>query len=179
MPKTDERVRPTIAVDVGSARRLTVTLIAMVALVSGCLSTSAPRPRAPDSFSIATPLPAPIGEVRKAFRADYDEAIATHLKKLRSNYPIVTQDLLNMTLLRAGGAPERFSMQNGAYFLMAHTSHPLLTVYSILSIDGFGSLSDARIQHSPTAARLLGPSAHRDSVAERTAGHARTVDDGS
>jgi hypothetical protein len=132
--------------DFSSVSGLIFHLAVMVTFLGGCVSASAPISSSPESLSISTPLPAPIGEVRKAFRARYDEAITAHLQKLRSNCPIVTQDLLNMTLLRAGGPPERFSMKNGAYFMMAHTSHPLLTVYSILSIDGFGKLSDARIQ---------------------------------
>jgi hypothetical protein len=152
--QNERAVKMTLA-PVSSVGRLMLTLIATVTLLGGCLATNASRPNPPESLSIATPLPAPIGEVRKAFRAHYDEAIKTHFEKMGSSYPIVTQDLLNMTLRRPGAPPERFSMKNGAYMLMAHTSHPLLTVYSILSIDGFGSLSDARIKELTDYSALL------------------------
>jgi hypothetical protein len=109
--------------------------------LGGCANHSA-HPLTPKTFIVATPLPDSIGELRKVFRTRYDEAIAAHSQQLRSSVPIVTQDLLNMTLLRASGPPAHFSLKSGPYFLMAHTSHPPLTVYSILAVQGFGKLSD-------------------------------------
>lgn len=80
-------------------------------------------------------------DVRKAFRSSYSEAIAFHRAKVISKYPIITQDLLNMTLIRSDGTKARYNMNRTTYFLMANTSHPPLTIYSILSRDGFGTLS--------------------------------------
>lgn len=88
----------------------------------------------------------PISALARTFRASYDSAIERHAAKMRASYPIVTQDLLNMTLLRPGAAPEPFTtMAKRTYFLVAHTSHPPLTIYSILSKQGFGDLNDATV----------------------------------
>lgn len=87
------------------------------------------------------PVPA-LSNLKEAFRTAYDEAIANHGTKLSANYPVITQDLLNMTLIRPNGNKLRYSMDKRMYFLMAHSSHPPLTIYSILSKDGFGTLSN-------------------------------------
>src|SRR5215213_9646492 len=82
------------------------------------------------------PVPA-LNNLKEAFRSAYDEAITNHGTKLSANFPVITQDLLNMTLIRPNGTKLRYSMDKRIYFLMAHSSHPPLTIYSILSRDGF------------------------------------------
>lgn len=80
-------------------------------------------------------------ELRKTFRSSYNDAIAFHDTHVLHSYPVITQDLLNMTLIRSNGQTERFSMDRKMYSLMANTSHPVLTIYSILSKDDFSTLS--------------------------------------
>jgi predicted Rossmann-fold nucleotide-binding protein len=90
-------------------------------------------------------VPATVTGLNSTFRSSYDSAIERHAARMRASYPIVTQDLLNMTLLRPGATPEPFSMKKRTYFLMAHTTHPPLTIYSILAKYGFGDLNDAAV----------------------------------
>jgi hypothetical protein len=129
------------------AKRLAGALPLLLAILAGCATV---EPRTPahlgESLAVSMPLPESIGELRTAFRTRYNEALAAHAQHLRSTSPIITQDLLNMTLLRPDGPPVRFSMNAGPYLLMANTSHPPLTVYAILSIEGFGALSAATRQ---------------------------------
>ncbi|HTY48192.1 MAG TPA: hypothetical protein VMB48_00715 [Steroidobacteraceae bacterium] len=129
------------------AQRLASSLPFLLTILAGCATV---EPRAPahfgESLAVSTPLPKSIGELRTAFRTRYNEAIAAHMQHLRSTSPVITQDLLNMTLLRPDGPPVRFSMNAGPYMLMAHTAHSPLTLYSILSVQGFGPLSDATRQ---------------------------------
>lgn len=106
-----------------------------------------------DVLSLSSKLPkanqtanTPLEDIRKAFRTSYNEAIDSHSKKIISNYPVITQDLLNMTLIRSNGNKIRYSMDKLMYFLMANTSHPPLTIYSILSRNGFGTLLPETVQ---------------------------------
>ncbi|WP_129778589.1 hypothetical protein [Peristeroidobacter soli] len=116
----------------------------LLGFVSACTT---PIPRKPvESIQLTSPLPASIGNLRDAFRAEYDEAVEAHSERLRASAPIITQDLLNMTLWRSDGTTARFPMNSRAYMLMAHSSHPPLTVFSILSSNGFGSLTDSTKQ---------------------------------
>jgi hypothetical protein len=121
--------------------RLVALVLFLAAFVSGCAAQS-PK-ESIESFELTSPLPENIGRLRSTFRAKYDEAVVAHGQRMRTAGPIITQDLLNMTLLRADGPPVRFSMKSRPYMLMAHSSHPPLTVYSMLSIGGFGQLSEA------------------------------------
>lgn len=72
-------------------------------------------------------------ELRAAFRMAYKNAIEDHKAKLMSASPVITQDLLNMTLWKNGEREDRYRMNTEKYFLMAGTSHPPIAVYSILS----------------------------------------------
>lgn len=95
-----------------------------------------PQSSAPTSSA----LPATLSGLGRTFRASYVRAIETHAEKLRRAYPIITQDLLNMTLRVGTGESDRFRMDSGTYMLMARSTHTPLTIYSILSKDGFGTL---------------------------------------
>lgn len=126
------------------AHRRAIVGAVLLGFVSAC---STPIPRKPiESIQLTSPLPASIGKLSDAFRAEYDEAVATHSERLRASAPIITQDLLNMTLWRSDGTTARFPMSSRAYMLMAHSSHPPLTVFAILSSNGFGSLTDSTKQ---------------------------------
>jgi hypothetical protein len=92
--------------------------------------------------------------IRDDFREIYAEVVDDHAKNVISKYPIILQDLLNMTLVLPGREPERYMMNKKRYFLMAGTSHPLLTIYSILASKGFASLPPASIS------RLTGYAEH-------------------
>jgi hypothetical protein len=69
----------------------------------------------------------------------YDAAVTRHAVILQGKYPVITQDLLNMTLTRANGTKSRYVMDKKRYFLVAHASHPPLTIYAAISTDGFGN----------------------------------------
>lgn len=94
---------------------------------------------------ISQPTVSALEDLRKAFRSSYNDAIAFHEKNVLHRYPVITQDLLNMTLIRSNGETERYSMDRKRYFLMANTSHPVLAIYSILSKDGFSTVSKQTI----------------------------------
>ena len=96
-----------------------------------------------------------MGHLRRAFRRHYDTAVAAHEDQLRSKFPLITQDLLNMTLWLPDGRSSEFSMKTDTYMLMASISHPPLAVYSSLSAAGFGPLPETTRTELATYSRTL------------------------
>lgn len=89
----------------------------------------------------ATVQPDPASEAADAFvrldslfRRAYDEAVEHHRENVVFDAPIIIQDLLNMTLIRANGERARFEMDKSIYFTMARSSHPVIGVISIISM---------------------------------------------
>jgi hypothetical protein len=120
-------------------------VITLFPIISCGLPKAAPVVKEPPSKSADRILQQPMTMLRRAFRTHYDEAVANHQRQLHAAYPVITQDLLSMTLIRSTGERCRYPMNTTTYFLMAHTSHPPLTVYSLLSRDNFGSISSDTI----------------------------------
>ena len=75
------------------------------------------------------------------FRQAYDDAVEHHRDNVVFDAPVITQDLLNMTLIRANGERIRFEMDKITYFIMARASHPVIGVFSIISMSEGDSLS--------------------------------------
>jgi len=116
-------------------RAIFVILVLFLPAVSA--SQEIPNPSATQTNQATDALE----DLRKAFRSSYNAAVAFHEQNVVHDYPVITQDLLNMTLIRSTGETERFSMDRKIYFLMANTSHPPMTIYSIISKDNFGKLA--------------------------------------
>lgn len=76
-------------------------------------------------------------KLKHEFRKSYGTAVQTHREKMHKAYPVITQDLLNMTLIRSNGDSIRFKMKDKVYQTLAHTSHPSLVIYSILYASQF------------------------------------------
>ncbi len=70
--------------------------------------------------------------LKSSFRKHYKASVNSHAKKMHAKYPVITQDLLNMTLIPSNGKKVRFKMNRKAYMTLAHTSHTPLAIYSIL-----------------------------------------------
>ena len=75
--------------------------------------------------------------LKTSFRKHYKITANSHAKTMHAKYPVITQDLLNMTLIRSNGERVRFKMGHKAYSTLAHTSHTPLAVYSILYPSNF------------------------------------------
>ena len=120
-----------------------VTLVLVICSLAASQTTLNLAPEQPTQVS--QPASSALEDLRKAFRTSYNDAIAFHSENTIHKYPVITQDLLNMTLIRSDGKTERYSMKREMYFLMANTSHPLLTIYAMLSKDDFGTLSKQTI----------------------------------
>jgi len=76
-------------------------------------------------------------ELKTSFRTNYGLAVKNHAVVMQEKYPVIVQDLLNMTLIRSNGDEVRFNMKKDIYFTLAHTTHSPLTIYSILSTSNF------------------------------------------
>lgn len=70
--------------------------------------------------------------LKTSFREQYNKAVDSHAVRMHREYPVITQDLLNMTLILSNGEKVPYKMDKKAYFTLAHTTHPVLTIYSIL-----------------------------------------------
>src|SRR4051812_19485795 len=94
------------------AQRLIVNLLWItVAIVTlGFAGRQITPEGASDAQAITNQPPSALEELRKAFRSSYNDAIAFHDTHVLHSYPVITQDLLNMTLIRSNGKTERFSM---------------------------------------------------------------------
>lgn len=117
-----------------------LAILALSACASPATQTSMPEPLA--LGAAGAPADA-FRDLRQAFRASYGNAVTQHQVQMRAAYPIVTQDFLQMTLHLSGGRAEKFALDQRIYSLMAHTSHPPLTVYSILAAYQFALLPDS------------------------------------
>lgn len=93
-----------------------------------------------------TPSASAIDILKGDFRSIYDKATEFHRTNVIRKYPVITQDLLNMTLTRTDGTKVRYQMDKKLYFLMAHTSHPPLAIFSALSMDNLDRLSDETVK---------------------------------
>jgi len=145
---------------------LRLGVLVILSLLAGC-SLARPTPVAPTvacPAKITTPAPTSAVEVLDAAFVDsYHQAVADHLLRLREEGPIILNDFLNMTLYLPGDRTARFGMDKNIYFLMARTTHPPLALYSILSMQGFGPLTDTTRQALTNYVELLGRA--RDEVA--------------
>ncbi len=83
--------------------------------------------------------------LKYAFRQHYKDVKNNHAKRMHAAYPVITQDLLNMTLIRSNGDRVRFKMDKKAYFTFAHTSHTPLAIYSILYPVNFNVDNDSTL----------------------------------
>ena len=83
--------------------------------------------------------------LKSSFRMYYSKAVESHAKKMHASYPVITQDLLNMTLILTNGEKVRYQMNKDGYFTLAHTTHPPLTLYSILYPKNFKIDSDVQM----------------------------------
>ncbi len=83
--------------------------------------------------------------LKSSFRHHYKIVVNRHAKKMHANYPVITQDLLNMTLIRSNEEKVRFKMDKKAYFTFAHTSHTPLAIYSILYPSNFNVNNDSTL----------------------------------
>ena len=75
--------------------------------------------------------------LKTSFRQYYGTVVSSHAEKMHANYPVITQDLLNMTLIPSNGEKVRYSMNKKAYSTFAHTSHTPLSIYLVLSASDF------------------------------------------
>lgn len=98
-------------------------------------------PPSPAAAAVDALLP-----LERQFRQSYDEAVEYHREHVVFNAPIITQDLLNMTLIRANGERVRFEMDKTVYRIMARTSHPVMGVFSVLSMGEEDSLSPRQLE---------------------------------
>ncbi len=119
--------------------------LASLHLASSCavLPREAPLPASVVQEPLAVPdsLPPAIGELRQTFRVKYDAAAKEHASAMRAAYPLITQDLLNMTLHPTTGNPVRFAMEQNGYLLVSHIADAPMTVYTTVAIQGFGELT--------------------------------------
>ena len=86
-----------------------------VAAALAVASVAACSHQAPVGAAAAPPSPATAAvdallPLERQFRQSYDEAVEYHREHVVFNAPIITQDLLNMTLIRANGERVRFEM---------------------------------------------------------------------
>lgn len=93
--------------------------------------------------------------LKTSFRNHYKIVANNHSKKMHANYPVITQDFLNMTLIKSDGEKIRFKMEKKPYFTFAHTSHPPLTVYSILHSSDFEVDNDSTLLKLSNYSRIL------------------------
>ncbi len=111
-------------------------------------------------FNLTSPLYAqetsPIDTLNEAFRQHHQQAVTTHLTKLRNEVPMLVQDLLSMSLyLPHQDKPLRFRMDKRTYMNMATISHPPLTLFDLVHHHGFNkplssSLQQALLQYKNT-----------------------------
>ena len=71
--------------------------------------------------------------------------VHSHGQKMRANYPIISQEFLEMLLFRANGAIDTFKMDKRVYSTFANTSHIPLSIYSILYLSDFNLDQDSTI----------------------------------
>ena len=120
----------------------------LISVLGGCKATapsaSNPKPTIPET-AIAKDWQKAL---KYSFRENYSILTQKHASVMHEKYPVIIQDLLNMTLVRSNGGKVRFEMQKEAYYTLAHTSHPPLTVYSILCS------SDFKVTHDTTVHKL-------------------------
>lgn len=80
----------------------------------------------------------PLKELENSFHHYHADAVAAHQAKLNALYPVITQDLLSMSLhLPNQEKSIRFKMDKKVYMLMADITHPPLTILDIILLDGF------------------------------------------
>ena len=84
-------------------------------------------------------------DLKHSFIKNYKTIKDCHEKKMQESYPVITQAPLNMTLIRSNGEKSRFEMDKKTYLTLTHTSHPPLTIYSILSLSNFTLKHDSTI----------------------------------
>ncbi len=122
-----------------------VAAVLALAGVAGCSHQAtvgaAAAPLSPATAAVDALLP-----LERQFRQSYDEAVEYHREHVVFNAPIITQDLLNMTLIRANGERVRFEMDKTVYRIMARTSHPVMGVFSVLSMGEDDSLSPRQLE---------------------------------
>lgn len=94
-------------------------------------------------------------QLKTTFRSSYKKAAEKNLERIQSEYPVITQDFLNMTLIRSNGERIRFKMDKKVYFTLAHTSHPPLTLYSYLYAADFEINRDSTLQTLKDYSELL------------------------
>ena len=92
--------------------------------------------------------------LKASFRKEYQAVTQAHAKNMHASYPVITQDLLNMTLIRSNGEKIRFRMDRKAYMTFAHATHPPLTIYSMLYQEDF-ELKDSTLQKLQAYRELL------------------------
>lgn len=129
------------------------------------LSLTACAYQTPQSGVATAPVtvqPAPASEAADAFvlldrhfRRAYDDAVEHHRENVVSDAPIIIQDLLNMTLIRANGERVRFEMDKSTYFIMARASHPVIGVISIISMAEGDRLSAGQLTSLAEYARSI------------------------
>lgn len=116
-------------------------LAPLLALLVTACAANAPTP-APVEVAAAQPA----DSLRSLFRQTYDEAIARHRAKQILAAPVIIQDLLGMTLIRAGGERIRYEMDKAVYFSLADNTHPPYGIYSIIAMNGYGQLDAEQLQ---------------------------------
>ena len=124
-------------------RAFAVALLALT-LLSACASFNAEPSEKPSSAATVTETN-PLIQLRNAFRTIYADTISDHRRAMTHQAPVITQDLLNMTLHRENGERVRFEMDKRRYFFNAHTSHPPIALYAIMADGGFGALNDEQV----------------------------------
>jgi len=86
----------------------------------------------------------PIDILQTMFRQYHSNAVNERLAYIKQHYPVITQDLLSMSLHLPGlNEGIKFKMNPDKVMAMATISHPPLSLFDLISTDGFNvALSD-------------------------------------
>ncbi len=109
-------------------------------LLSACVATAPSVPAT--QAEVSQPAPS----LRSLFRDTYDEAIVRHRAGEVLAHPVIIQDLLGMTLIRANGERIRYEMDKSVYFTLADNTHPPYGIYSIIALQGYGPLDSGQLR---------------------------------
>ena len=139
---TDDRITQRRAPYAFMRTLVLFSLTACACLVAPPDISTAQTAAQPDPASEATDV---FAELDTHFRRAYDAAVEHHRENVVFDAPVILQDLLNMTLIRANGERVRFEMDKSTYFLMARASHPVIGVISIISMMESDRLSTSQI----------------------------------
>lgn len=98
-----------------------------------------------------------IEKLQSAFHQTHSEAVQKHAEYISSHYPIITQDLLSMSLhLPSGEKALRFKMNKTVFMDMATLAHPPLTLFDLIGKNHFDTpLSKAREEALKTYDQIL------------------------